>query len=79
MSEEQKPQSNQKQQVRYWVAESKGCPPPEPVSAVPFVNDPKPLQKGLSPPPVEPVTISPFPAKPLQQAKPNPSSSESTK
>lgn len=79
MSEEEKPQSHQKLKDRFWVAESKVSPPPEPVNAVPFSTDPKPLQRGLLSPPVEPVNISPFPAKPVQQTNTNKSSSETTK
>jgi hypothetical protein len=76
MSDEQNSKSSQKKGP-FVVNETKGSPPPEPVNAVPFLNE-RPVQKGLSPPPVEPVNISPFPAKPPKRTS-NPSSSENTK
>ena len=79
MSEEQKSQPQQKSQGRYFVCETKGSPPPEPVNAAPFSTEPKPIQKGLSAPPVEPVNISPFIAKPTPKVNANASSSETTK
>jgi hypothetical protein len=73
MPEEQKAQSKPKSQGPFFISETKGSTPPEPVNMIPFTSNPKPVKKGLLPPPAEPVNISPFP---VQRPKPKSSSSE---
>jgi hypothetical protein len=65
MPEEQKSQSQQKTSGRYYIEETKGSLPPEPINMAPFSR----RDGGLTSPPIEPVNVSPFSSNPVNQVK----------
>jgi hypothetical protein len=61
MPEEQKSVTQQKpQSTTHFVFETKGSPPPEPITVAPFQNDPNYWRNELAPPPGEPTKLAPF-------------------